>query len=67
MAKNPWMSVWLSAVNTWAGATRGVWTAEMHRQRKKMFSQMTKPTAASSSKSRSSKKSETGARRKSKG
>jgi hypothetical protein len=30
--KNPWMSLWLSAANTWAGAARGFWTAEMHRQ-----------------------------------
>ena len=29
---NPWMSVWLSAANSWAGALRGLWTAELHRQ-----------------------------------
>jgi hypothetical protein len=34
MAKNPWLSLWLSAANTWAGAARGFWTAEMHRQQK---------------------------------
>lgn len=27
--KNPWMSMWLSAANSWAGAARGFWTAEM--------------------------------------
>jgi hypothetical protein len=34
MAKNPWLSLWMSAANTWAGAARGVWTAEMHRQKR---------------------------------
>jgi hypothetical protein len=29
---NPWMSMWLSAANSWAGAMRGLWTAELHRQ-----------------------------------
>lgn len=30
--KNPWMSLWLSAANRAAGASRGLWTAEMQRQ-----------------------------------
>ena len=30
--RNPLMSFWLSAANSWAGAARGFWTAEMHRQ-----------------------------------
>jgi hypothetical protein len=30
--KNPWMSLWLSAANAWAGAARGFWSAEMQRQ-----------------------------------
>jgi len=30
--KNPWLSAWLSAANTAAGAARGFWTAEMRRQ-----------------------------------
>ena len=29
---NPWMSMYLSAANSWAGAMRGLWTAELHRQ-----------------------------------
>jgi hypothetical protein len=29
---NPWMSLWLSAANSWAGAARGFWMAEVHRQ-----------------------------------
>jgi hypothetical protein len=29
---NPWLSLWLSAANTWAGAARAFWTAEMRRQ-----------------------------------
>ncbi len=65
MTKNPWMSVWLSAANTWAGAARGHWSAEVRRQQKKMLSEMAKPRAPSASKSRSFKKSAPGARRKS--
>jgi hypothetical protein len=30
--RNPFLSLWLSAANSWAGATRGLWTAELHRQ-----------------------------------
>jgi hypothetical protein len=30
--RNPWMSLWLSAANSWTGAMRGLWTAELHRQ-----------------------------------
>ncbi len=37
---NPWMSLWLSAANSWAGAMRGVWTAEMHRQRTAVTNEM---------------------------
>ena len=33
---NPWMSLWLSAANSWAGAARGLWTAELHRQQTAM-------------------------------
>ena len=36
--KNPWLSLWLSAANSWAGAARGLWTAEMGRQRKAVAS-----------------------------
>ncbi|HEX2134690.1 MAG TPA: hypothetical protein VHG30_02130 [Microvirga sp.] len=50
--KNPWMSLWLSAANTWAGAARGFWTAEMARQQKAML-EGTKPSKRSPSGSRS--------------
>ncbi|MCB1885790.1 MAG: hypothetical protein KDG89_17690 [Geminicoccaceae bacterium] len=40
--KNPWMSLWMSAANQWAGAMRGFWTAEMHRQQTQMMNEMTK-------------------------
>jgi hypothetical protein len=43
MAENPWLSLWLSAANTWAGAGRSFWTAEMQRQQKTMLNEMTKP------------------------
>jgi hypothetical protein len=61
MAKNPFLSFWLSAANTWAGAARGFWTAEMHRQQKAMLKEMTRPVAMPTGKKRSSKK---GVRRK---
>ena len=50
MAKNPWLSLWLSAANTWTGAARGFWTAEMHRQQKAMLNEMTRPKSRSSTK-----------------
>jgi hypothetical protein len=67
MAKNPFLSLWLSAANTWAGAARGFWTAEMHRQQKAILKEMTRPAARSAIKTRSSKKASTGIRRKAKG
>ena len=39
---NPWMSLWLSAANAWAGAVRGFWTAEMRRQQTAMINGMTR-------------------------
>jgi hypothetical protein len=39
---NPWMSLWLSAANAWAGAVRGFWTAEMRRQQTAMINEMTR-------------------------
>jgi hypothetical protein len=56
MAKNPWMSLWLSAANTWAGAARCFWTAEMHRQQRAMLNEMSKPTAWPATKRSSFKK-----------
>ena len=67
MAKNPWMSLWLSAANTWAGAARGFWTAELHRQQKAMVDEMTKRTTRSATKTRSSKKPAANRRRTSHG
>jgi hypothetical protein len=37
--KNPWLSIWLSAANSAAGAARGFWTAEMRRQHKAMVNE----------------------------
>jgi hypothetical protein len=37
---NPWMSLWLSAANSWANAVRGFWTAELHRQQMSMANDM---------------------------
>jgi hypothetical protein len=41
---NPWLSVWLSAANSWAGAARGFWTAEMQRQQTVVMNQMIEQT-----------------------
>lgn len=43
---NPWMSMWLSAANSWAGAMRGFWTAEMQRQQTQMLNEMTRQMTA---------------------
>jgi hypothetical protein len=67
MAKNPFLSFWLSAANTWAGAARGFWTAEMHRQQKAILKEMTRPAARSAAKTRSPKKAKSGVQRKAKG
>ena len=53
--KNPWMSLWLSAANSWAGAARGFWTAEMARQQKAILDGV-KPSKGSSARSRSAPK-----------
>ena len=37
---NPWMSLWLSAANSWAGAVRSFWIAELHRQQTAMANEM---------------------------
>ena len=41
---NPWISLWLSAANSWAGAARGIWTAELHRQQPAMANEMIRQT-----------------------
>ena len=66
MAKNPWLSLWLSAANTWAGAARGFWSAEMQRQQKTMLNEMTNPKGRLATKG-SPKKASAGVRTKSKG
>ena len=38
--RNPWMSPWLSAANSWAGAARGFWTAELRRQQTAITNEM---------------------------
>ena len=42
--RNPWMSLWLSDANSWAGAVRSFWTAELHRQRTAMANEMVRQT-----------------------
>jgi hypothetical protein len=37
---NPWLSLWLRVANSWAGAARGLWTAELHRQQTAMANEM---------------------------
>jgi hypothetical protein len=44
MPRNPWLSLWLSAVNAWAGAARGFWTAEMQRQQTAVVNEITRQT-----------------------
>jgi hypothetical protein len=41
---NPWMSLWLSAANSWAGAMRGLWTAELRRQQAARANEMIRQT-----------------------
>ena len=41
---NPWLSLWMSAANAWAGAARGFYTAEMQRQQTAMMNQMIEQT-----------------------
>jgi hypothetical protein len=42
--RNPWMRLWLSAANTWAGAVRSFWIAELHRQQASMANEMIRQT-----------------------
>jgi hypothetical protein len=37
---NPWISLWLSAANSWASAMRGFWTAQLHGQQTAMANEM---------------------------
>ena len=40
--KNPWMSVWLSAANQWAGTARAFWAAETARQQRAFAKEVAK-------------------------
>lgn len=40
--KNPFLSLWMSQANAWAGAMRGFWTAEWQRQQTQMMNEMQK-------------------------
>jgi hypothetical protein len=37
--KNPFLSFWLSGANSWAGAMRGLWMAEISRQQTALLKQ----------------------------
>jgi hypothetical protein len=39
---SPWMSLWLSAANAWAGTARGLWTAEMRRQQTALLNEISR-------------------------
>ena len=41
---NLWLTLWLSAANSWASAMRGLWTAELHRQQTAMANEMVRQT-----------------------
>jgi len=41
---NPFMSMWLSALNSAAGQARGLWTAEAYRQQAAAMKAMTDQT-----------------------
>ena len=41
---NPWISLWLSAANSWAGAARGFWIGEMYRQQAALTDAMMRQT-----------------------
>ncbi len=59
--KNPFMSLWLSQANTYAGMMRGFWAGEMRRQQNAMADAMTGGKAA---KPPAKGKKATGAKRK---
>ena len=51
--KNPWMSLWLSAANKAAGASRGLWMAEAQRQQAAFAKEMAKAWGVGTPASRS--------------
>ena len=42
--RNPWMSLWLSAANSWASVVRSFWIGELHRQQASMANEMIRQT-----------------------
>ncbi|PZQ11913.1 MAG: hypothetical protein DI565_17180 [Ancylobacter novellus] len=44
--KNPWMSLWLSAANTYSSAARGMMAAETRRTQNAMAQEIAKQTMA---------------------
>ena len=64
--KNPWLSMWLSAANSAAGAARGFWTAEARRQQNALLNKAerspTKGQAAAPKKRTASKRRKTAGR-----
>ena len=62
--KNPWLSLWLSAANSAAGAARGFWTAQFRRQQKAFANEagrsVTKDRAAATKKRAASKRRKKG-------
>lgn len=38
--KNPFLSLWLSQANAWAGAMRGFWAAELQRQQTQLLNEL---------------------------
>ena len=43
--RNPWLSMWLSGVNAWSGAARGMITAETRRAQNAMMKEAARQTA----------------------
>ena len=57
--KNPWLSMWLSAANSAAGAARGFWTGEVRRQQNALLNKAERSPAngrAATSKKRTASK-----------
>jgi hypothetical protein len=44
--RNHWLSLWLSAANSWGGAVRSFWIAELHRQQAAIANEMIRQTIA---------------------
>jgi hypothetical protein len=64
MVKNPWMSLWLSAANTWAGAARSFWVAEVRRQQQAVLKEATGSSTKRSRRKQSAPRASTRGRKK---